>query len=385
MKQNTQRGYALPIAVFALVVVGVITTAGFFMARQEGRIGVANEQAGTAFYLTEQGLVDVISDWDKDAFAALPLWGDTTLTETYSDVGNVTTQITRMTDYLYFLDATGTVTQGGDRLSGASRRVGMMLRLNAADIEPPAALVVRGTITLSGTAEIHGEDEVPPGWNSQCTGAIEDKPGIITDDSTNVETSGNAEITGTPQVQQDATIADSTFTMFGDLTWAQLTSLADITITGSSISTIAPDSTAAGACNTGQAFLANWGNPENLGAACSDWFPIIHLTTHVNIQGGGVGQGVILAEGNVDLRGNFVFYGIIIAQGTVQTQGSGNRIYGGVMAGNADFESQSLTGGSVLTNSTCAARRAVLNSAGLTRVRPLVSRSWVDLSAVSGS
>ena len=63
MEQNEQRGFALPVAVFALVVVGVITTGGFFMARQEGRIGVANENTSLALYLTEQGLVDVIATY----------------------------------------------------------------------------------------------------------------------------------------------------------------------------------------------------------------------------------------------------------------------------------------------------------------------------------
>ena len=54
MEQRKQCGFALPVTVFALVVVGVITTGGFFMAHQEGRIGVASEHAGLAFYLTER-------------------------------------------------------------------------------------------------------------------------------------------------------------------------------------------------------------------------------------------------------------------------------------------------------------------------------------------
>ena len=385
MKKYEQRGFALPVAVFAVVVVAVITTAGFFMARQEGRIGVASENAGMALFLTEQGLVDVINDWDGDTFGSLAYWADTTVTETYSDVGNVTTQVTRMTDYLYFVDATGTVTQGGELRSGASRRVGMMVRLNTADIEPRAALVTQGGISLKGNAEVHGEDEVPTGWSAECPGPLTNKPGIITDAYTNVTTQGQAEVTGTPEVQQDATIADSTFTQFGDLSWAELTSYADITLAGGSINGLGPDSTAAGVCNTGQAYPENWGDPENIGAACDDWFPVIHLTASANIQGGGMGQGVLLVDGDIDLRGGFTFYGIIIAQGAVGTQGSGNRIYGGVMARNANFDTQSLVGGSEIHNSTCAASRAVLNSPALTRVRPLVSRSWVDLSAVSDS
>ena len=83
MEQKKQHGFALPVAVFALVVVGIITTGGFFMARQEGRIGVASEYAGLAFYLTEQGLVDRMGRWNPTVFGALPFWGDTTITENY--------------------------------------------------------------------------------------------------------------------------------------------------------------------------------------------------------------------------------------------------------------------------------------------------------------
>jgi hypothetical protein len=52
------------------------------------------------------------------------------------------------------------------------------------------------------------------------------------------------------------------------------------------------------------------------------------------------------------------------------------------MASNADFDLQKLVGGSVVTFSSCAASRAVENNAGLTRVRPIERRNWVDLSSV---
>ena len=184
---------------------------------------------------------------------------------------------------------------------------------------------------------------------------------------------------------EDASIVDSTFTNFGDLKWDDLTAMANIRFSGGTLTTLAPDSTVAGVCREGQAFPTNWGNPENPGAACSDWFPIIHIRGDVNIQSGGVGQGLLLVDGDLELRGDFLFYGIIIVQGELGTQGQGNRVFGGVMASNADFDSQGITGGSVVTNSTCAVSRAILNNTGLTRVRPLASRSWVDLSAISES
>jgi hypothetical protein len=386
MEHKKNCGFALPVAVFALVIVGVITTGGFFIARQEGRIGVASEYAGMAFFLTEQGLVDLIGRWDRELFGALSAWGDTIITEDYPALGTVTTRVTRMTDYLYYVDAAGTVTRGGAMRSGASRRVGVTLRFVTADIAPPAALTTRGPTSLTGTAEVHGEDEAPPEWGGACSGfPLANKPGILTDNASQVSRQGAAEITGDPAVAEDSSIVDSTFTHFGDLTWDDLTGMANIRLSGGNLTTLAPDSTVTGACRAGQAFPTNWGNPENLGAACSNWFPVIHITGDVNIQSGGVGQGLLLVDGDLELRGDFLFYGIIIVQGSLGTQGQGNRVFGAVMASNADFDSQAVTGGSVVTNSTCAVRRAILNNSGLTRVRPLASRSWVDLSAISGS
>jgi hypothetical protein len=206
----------------------------------------------------------------------------------------------------------------------------------------------------------------------------------MTDDVSQVGTEGGAAVlTGTPAVYEDTSISDSTFTQFGDQSSADLTALADIQLPGGTYGSLAPDSTALGVCNTGQAYANNWGNPENPGAACSSWFPIIHVSGTAKIQGGGVGQGIMLVDGDLDLRGDFVFHGIIIVQGRVATQGSGNRILGGVMASNATFDTQALVGGSVVTNSTCAVARTLVNS-GATRVRPLTARSWVDLSAISG-
>ena len=386
MSTQHRGGFALPVAVFALVIVGVIMTSGFFMARQESRIGVASEKAAVAFYLTELGLNDLMATWNAPTFGAMSNWSDTTVVRNYSGVGVVAARITKMTDRLFFVDAGSTVTSGGAILGGAGRRVGVILRLTAAEIDPPAALTTRGPTVIKGSAEVHGEDQNPPGWVGPiCTGSLDDKPGILTDDAAQVTTSGGGTITGSPAVDEDTSITDDTFTKFGELEWSELTAMADITLPGGMMNQTAPDSTAAGLCRSGQAFPSNWGNPLNPGAACFDYYPIIYVSGDARMQSGGVGQGVLLVEGDLDLRGGFVFYGIVIVQGDMATQGSGNRIYGGVMASNANFDAQSLVGGSVVTNSTCAASRAVLNNSSLTRVRPLASRSWVDLSAVGGN
>ncbi|MBT8397167.1 MAG: hypothetical protein KJN92_09380, partial [Gemmatimonadetes bacterium] len=177
---------------------------------------------------------------------------------------------------------------------------------------------------------------------------------------------------------------DAYFNDFGDLKWDDLVAMADIRLPGGNINQTEPDSTAGGVCLTGQAHKLNWGNPLNPDAACGDYFPLIYVDGNARIQSGGVGQGVLLVKDNLDLRGDFEFHGIIIVQGNFETQGSGNRVFGAVMASNAAFDLQKLVGGSVVEYSGCASTRAVLLNRGLTRVRPIDRRSWVDLSSVVG-
>lgn len=377
-------GFALPVAIFALVVVGVLVTGGFYIARQEARIGTASENSALAFYLAEKGINEALADWQASYFS-LPLW--TTDTVTGSDgQGEWEVEITHTGNRLFFLDGTGTVT-GQGILSGATRRVGLIARLFSPQLNPPAALTTRGPTAVKGSALINGVDGDPPEWTSgQCTPfGNEDKPGVLTDDASNVTGdttgAGGKGIAGDPPVEEDPTIDDDTFTQFGELSWNELIALANVQVAGGSISTTGPVLTADGLrCNT--SVNTNWGDPLNPTSPCASYFPVIHVSGNANVQSGGVGQGILLVDGDLDLRGNFVFFGIIIVQGNFETQGSGNRIQGGVLASNAELESQSYVGGSVVQNSVCAAQRAILENSNLTRARPLTRRSWVDLTTV---
>ncbi len=109
----------------------------------------------------------------------------------------------------------------------------------------------------------------------------------------------------------------------------------------------------------------------------------VYASDPVVTKGGGMGQGILLVEGDLDLRGGFLFYGSIIVQGNFETQGNGNRIIGAVMASNGLLDDQSIAGGSEITYSKCTIQRAILNNSSLSRARPLELRSWVDLSAVT--
>jgi len=385
MRASDRRGFALPAAIGGLVIVGLLVTAGFYMARQEVRIGVASKHAAMAVNVAQMGANEVMANWNGYQLGQVPLWRDTTISDN-TETGLWTVKVTNLNGKVYFLDATGEVTEGGALWSGATRRIGLVTRIIYANIDPPAALTTRGTTKLKGNSEVHGEDSDPSAWGGYCT-TSKDKPGVVTNDTTGLSTTGGATISGSPPYQQDVNIVDSTFTNFGNMDWAQLVDVAkadgkDATSLIPTINQTLPDSTGT-TCNT--ATLTNWGDPRDPAAACGAYFPLVYIGGDVTIQSGGFGQGVLLVDGNLDLRGNFEFYGIIIVQGALGVQGSGNRVWGGVMASNADFDPQSLTGGAVVTNSTCAVQRSILNNAALSRARPLQARSWIDLSSLSSN
>lgn len=373
----------MPAAIGALVIIALLVTSGFFMARQELRIGVASSHTNMAVNIAQAGANEVMANWNGYQLGNIPIWGDTTIVDT-TDVGIWSVNITNTNNVIYYLDATGEVTRGGELWAGATRNVGIVTRLIYADINPPAALTTRGKVGVKGTAAILGADEVPPGWGGYC-GPTDNMPGVMSNDTSIVTTTGGGTISGSPQKDEDPDIVDETFTQFGDLDWPQLVALAqlegkDLTSVGGTINNTAPSVDGSGRCN--EAVLTNWGDTDPTGS-CGSYFPLLyHPGPTLRIQSGGIGQGILLVDGTLDLRGNFEFSGIIIVQGSFLTQGTGNKISGAVMASNVDLDNQAYVGGSTIQYSSCGVRRAILNNASLSRARPLENRSWIDLSAV---
>lgn len=376
---RSRTGFALPAVLLALVIMALLSTGALFSSQQEMASSTASRGAVEAFYVAERGMAEVVSGWDASIYASLAAWSDTTLTGTTPE-GSWSVRVTKATDRLFYLDAAGSAAYGGAQ--SYNRRVGSVVRISTADLEPRAALTTRNNASIRGNAEVHGEDESPLTWQAagMCTGGLEDKPGIMIDDATGVGTTGQGEVTGNPAVVEDPSIGSSTFTQFGDLAWDELTAMATRVYAGGSINQLFPQYYGDGSCNFGHP--NNWGEPLDPTDTCGSYFPIIHVTGDARMQSGSRGQGILLVDGDLDLRGGFLFHGIVIVQGNFETQGSGNRIFGAVMANNADFENQSLVGGSVVQWSSCSVDRTMANIASLSQVRPLTSRSWLDVSAV---
>jgi hypothetical protein len=385
MEKQSRGGFALPAAVFALVVVGVLVTGGFYLARQETRIGVASGRATTAFYLAERGANEVMSQWDVARFGVLPTWGTASVTDT-TDSGIWSVNVTRMSSRLYFLLGSGRVTGGSAVYGEAGRMVGVVARLRSANMEPRAALTTIGELTFGGSAQIFGFDDPPTIWPGQCDPPGAAKPGVLIDDTANIKyIGGTKSIDGEPPVDEDDQMTPADLLVFGDMTWDELVSLAEkvYPLGESTITQLTPDSVDVGGawvCN--KARRDNWGDPYRPTGLCGTYFPIIYSKGNLKIAASDPGQGILLVEGDLEVSGGHEFFGPVIVKGTLKTTGTGGHFVGGVVAANVSLESSTVLGDAVVQYSKCTVQRAVQYNSALTQVRPLERRSWVDLSAV---
>ncbi len=392
MSSPRTRGFALPAAIGGLVIVGVLVTGGFYMARQEVRIGVATEHAAMARNLAQSAINNVLVN-ETSSLTSLATWDTTTLVDTVT-VGITRVSATRLTARLFYLDSEAEITQGGAMWAGATRRVGLITRLNTANISPPAALTTQGSLKYGGNSEIHGIDEIPDGsngglanWGSYCDpSTLTDKPGLLINDTSNINWNGNrnkieGNMTGTPIFDEDTTITTESLTTFGDLTWDDMIAIADIKINGSPSGAIGP-SVSGGTCDT--SIDTNWGDPLDPLSPCFLYFPIIYINNSSQfILNSGYGQGILMIEDDVKVNGGFEFYGPVFIKGQLWTNGSGGHFWGGVVAANVSLDENVVLGNAVITYSSCAIERALLNNSSLTKIRPLAMRSWIDLTNVA--
>lgn len=394
MTKHGERGFALPAVIGALVIILLLITAGFFVAGQELRMGVANRHANMAFNIAQAGANEVLANWNGYQLGNIAVWDETVISENFGTIGEWEVTIHNTNNFVYFLTSTGAVTNAG-LWSGARRTIGIVTKMIFADIDPPGALTTTGDVKVFGNASINGNDDPPADWDGAglCAGVDDtDMPGIVHDGGTMGGTEGQ-HLIGDPPTEFDATVAPATFTDFGNLTWAELVALAqaegkDVTSVSNNLNSIGPALDGGGDCD--EAPLTNWGDIDSADP-CGSYFPLIYHGSgqmvagerYVTLSGGGQGQGVLLIEHNLVLNGGFTFYGIIITMGTFETTGNDNTVYGAVLAANGIVvdQDQGVGGNSSIQYSRCAVQRSILNNASLSKARPLAERSWVDLTA----
>jgi hypothetical protein len=375
---NDERGIALAVALFSLVVIGVMVTGTFFAGRLEQQSGQNTFYAGQAAEAAEAGISDAIGTTTPGDLLALTVAGASADLGTVS-LGtrvDVSRQLTRLTSSVFLIRSVGS-RRNAAGTPIATRSSGSLIRLVTPRLTMKGGLTAVGQITITGNATVSGNDSTPPHWLTSpavsCPAEV-DKPGVTYNG--HLTQTGSSSVSGSPPTLRDATL-DST-NLMGETTFEKLKALRTLTI-GSHVNGIGPALTNSvpPRCNTG--VVSNWGAPLDPASPCFNYFPIIYHYGDLSISGSGAGQGILLVEGTLNVQGRVSFFGPVIATGAVNVRGTGTddvKFYGGIVASDVQLDDSRLSGNATVLYSSCANRRALQGSGVVTRFS---ERGWVQL------
>lgn len=375
---NDERGMALAVALFALVIIGMLVAGTFFSGRLEQQSGQNTFYAGQAAEAAEAGISDAIGSALPTTLMALPVGGaDMDLgTVSLGSRVDVTKRLSRLTSSVFLIRTVGS-RRNAAGTALATRSAASLLRLVTPHLLVRGGLSAIGNITVSGNATVSGIDTTPPLWKT--TPGVEcppeaDKAGVAYNGSLNQ--TGSSVITGSPPKQADPTLtADN---LLGGTNFAALKALRTLTLTSANLNGLAPATTGTPpVCDA--TVQTNWGAPVDNTSPCFNYFPIIYHYGDLSLSGAGLGQGILLVEGNLNVQGQISFFGPVIVTGSVHVRGTGSddvKFYGGIVASDVQLDDSRLNGNATVLYSSCANRRALQGSGVVTR---LAERGWIQI------
>lgn len=390
-RPRARRGFAMMMALGALVIIAVLIAGSSYISLQETRLGQNQLVQARAIAAAEYGLNKIQADWDKTP--NLQMANGTSYDMQYSVPGQGTCKVrmTRLNNQTFWLVSEGRAVAGESVVQSrtAVKRVGAILRLRIPTIQANAAITAGGNVSVRGGADIYGNDSHPPEWPAgECSGPLTNKAGVIVPPGSTVTTQGSSTVAGSPAWTTDPVAANpDTYWGFGDENWATLTAQSIAAGTyfpnGGTIGNAVQPEAVNGYCNKSNKY--NWGEPHRPPAAggetivpeCYNYFPIIYSKGDITLNGQGRGQGILLVEGNVTINGHFEWHGlIVVTNDIVRGNGSAN-VYGGVMARNEVKADESVISGTTEYRfSSCALERAMRGSAQVVQAR---DRAWAEL------
>jgi hypothetical protein len=371
-------GFAMAMALGAIVVIGLLIAGAFFISTQQSRTGRSVLSQEDAFRIAEAGLAQTVTEWKADSAPTAngQSWLRTQVVVPNTPVNfRPDVKVTRLNSDLYQILSEASVGSAGGVRTESVRRVSQLVRVVGPTFNIRGALTVRGQTKIGGSSLVDGNDDNPAGWSCDAEGPA--KPGIAIADPNQISRSGCNNwscVDGDPKIATDPIAGQtSTYFTFGDFAWADLVSMANIVVTTNNFAP-AP-AFINGRCDDSR--QTNWGDVNRLlpKGVCESYFPIIYYPGNAKLTGG-TGQGILLVEGDLEVQGQFRFYGPVIVRGRLKTAGTGGHFNGAVMAANVDLEENSVLGNAVVNYSSCAVATAV-RQAG--RARPVVQRSWAEL------
>lgn len=384
---HSRRGFAMMMALGALVIIAVLIAGSSYISLQESRLGQNQLVQARALSAAEYGLNRIQADWNMTPNLTMNNGESYNMDYTLADQGTCKVRMTRLNDETFWLVSEGRAASGNSvsQARTAVKRVGAIIRLRIPTIQARGAITAGGNVTVKGAAAVNGKDSVPASWG--CDGTVPvNMPGIVVPPGSTVNTQGSAaQISGYPATATDpAAGQSSTYFGFGDENWATLTGQATWKITSGSPSATPVPSVVNGACN--RAASNNWGEPkrpetlsggETLVPECYNYFPIIWATNGLSLSGNGRGQGILLVEGDLTINGSFEWYGVIVVTKNIVRGNGSAKIMGAVMAANETVaEGSTITGTTSYNYSSCGVQRALRGSASVVQA---AQRAWTEL------
>ena len=370
---GNERGIALAVAIFALVVIGALVAGTFYAGRLEQQTGENTFYANQAAEAAQAALTQTVqSQLGGDLLAISP---GTTVSYAAISSGSKLTgtpTIRGLTSSLWLAQAVGTRTDAAGGVL-ATRTVAELVRLNQPELQVNAGLTAIGKVTVSGNSTVTGYDLTPSDWSGVDCPPTDSVAGVYYNGQ--VTQQGSAVIKGDPNRVKDTLLTASN--MLGGTSFNDLKALATLILTGN-ISGLAPATTGnPPVCN--KSVQNNWGAPTDKTSPCFTYFPIIYHMGDLSMAGNGAGQGILLVEGTLNVQGTIDFYGPVIATGAVNILGTGTddvKFYGGVLAQDVTLDDSKLSGNAMINYSSCAIRRALQYSA---LPMALSERGWVQM------
>ncbi len=382
---NNRKGFALFMALGALVIIAVLIAGSTYVTLQESQLGENQLVQSRAFTMAEYGLNKIQADWDKTPNLTMANGAKFDTSYTLTGQGTCKVRYTRLNDETFWIVSEGRA-QVGNSVSAsrtAVKRVGAVLRLRIPSVNTSGAVEVNGNVSVKGSAGISGTNSNP--WtDGSCTGISGvDKAGLTYPTDDTYTKIGNPSVSGNPPSQQlDAAGMSSTYITYGDETWNSLVAQANFSLPGGIYNSAAQPVATNGSCD--RSVSTNWGEPHRSGAdyvpQCINYFPIIYFQSSTKFNGNGRGQGILLIEGDLTLNGGFEWDGLIIARDNIANSGGTALIYGSIMAGGVSLDNtlttDQLAGNITVNFSQCALTRALRGSAQVTQAK---DRAWAEL------
>ena len=352
---RTERGAALAVVLWGLVVGGALLTLVTILAVQEQRAAAALRREERGLVGAERVGAELLARLTAGKLrAVLPGTFDSLALDAGSDWSAL---VRRLTSDVVLLEVVPRIPVGPASREAAAVRLGWLLRPRPDSVSPDAAVSLGEPVELGDDVVISGVDEAPPGVEG-CSSPDSAIAGIA---APSVVVGGSAQLVGSPPELQRTGDYFVEFERFRDR--------ATVVLPGGTYS-IGP-ATVGTACDLQPA--TNWGDPNGSGAPCGSYLPVIRVDGDLTIDGV-AGQGILLVDGNLRVAAPFTFHGIVIVKGAVDITAPTEMR--GILAA-AELRSGTGPVSQLKVHySKCIATNSLTSSAPLS---PLSSRAWIQL------